>query len=169
MPEVIEITDKLIITPRTRDWCTLKYPGHPKGCPMYGKRPECPPDAPLVEDWINLSKPHWFVISEFDIKDHMRKMKNKHPNWTERQCRNPYYWQGSVRSKLRKECQLFCSNYEGTVSTLLPEAMGVYVFGSARKIGIEIRRIPMEIIYKIALIGYGKLQSKDTQKTLGEF
>ena len=45
------------------EWCQMPYPGHPKGCPNYDTgRPECPPNAPFVWDWIDKDKPQFFVV-----------------------------------------------------------------------------------------------------------
>ena len=42
--EVVEV----VVDYRARDWCRLPYPDHPRGCPNFGRRADCPPMAPLI-------------------------------------------------------------------------------------------------------------------------
>lgn len=156
MIEIHEITGKLIIDYRARDWCEMPYPDHPNGCPNYNKNPECPPQAPLIEDWLDIDKPHWFIISEFDLLAHTQRMKEKHPNWSDKQCRCVLYWQNTPRKELREAIREFTKEYPNTISTLIPEAMGVQVLKTAKGIGIPITAKPLATVYKIALVGYSK-------------
>ncbi|MFX1536121.1 MAG: DUF2284 domain-containing protein [Promethearchaeota archaeon] len=150
-----EVTGKLAIDYRARYWCRKPYPDHQQGCPNYGKKKECPPQAPLIEDFLDLTKQHWFVVVIFDLIFHARKMKDKHPNWTEKQCRCVLYWQNTVRKELRTACDLFANRHpDELVYTLIPEAMGVHVIRTARLVGLPIKARPKDVIYKIALIGY---------------
>lgn len=152
----IDVTGKLVINLRAREWCKLPYPGHPHGCPNYGKRDTCPPKAPIVIDVFDLSKPHWFIVEEFDLKSHMDRMKWLHPNWTERQLACCLYWQNTVRSNLMSGIRFFMQDHPEVIYTLLPEAMGVQVILTARKAGIPIEIKPKKMIHKIALVGYPK-------------
>ena len=141
----------LVIDMRAREWCMLPYPRHPKGCPNYGKRKSCPPQAPLITEWADLSKPMDFVVIEFNLARHIEKMRQKHPNWSEAQLRCCLYWQGKVNKLLKdttKAYALFC----GGKYTMCPEAMGVNVIESARRLGLPIEINPQKKIYKIALI-----------------
>ncbi|MFW9854605.1 MAG: hypothetical protein ACFFFG_06075 [Candidatus Thorarchaeota archaeon] len=95
-------------------------------------------------------------MEEFNLKAHRDKMKEKHPNWTEKQCRNVLYWQGGVRSRLKKKCIQFCQNTP-RIFTLLPEAMGVHVIRSVKKVDIPIKARPKDRVVKIALVGYPKV------------
>jgi len=164
--ETIDITGQLIINLKAREWCQLPYPGHPKGCPNYDKSPKCPPQAPVVTDHFNLTKQHWFVVVKFNLAEHMTRMKTKHPEWTEKQCRCCLYWQNTVRKQLRIGIQQLQSKYPNIVSTLLPEAMGVNVMVTARKLGIPIEVKPTEFVHKIALVGYPK---NNKQKYTGDY
>lgn len=151
---VVEITGTLDLDARARGWCKLPYPGHPKGCPNYDKSPECPPQVNWVQYVFDLSSPHWFVVERFDLGAHAARMLEAHPKWTDRQARNCLYWQNGVRKKLRAEChRLIQQRGMGNLYTLIPEAMGVNVFTTARKHGIGLERNPQETVYKIALLG----------------
>ena len=145
----------LIIDYRARDWCKLPYPDHPGGCPNFNHRLTCPPQAPLIEDYFDLSQPLWLVAIHFDLKDHIARMKAKHADWTERQLRCVLYWQGKVNKTLSDQARQL-ANSRGCTYTLCPEAMGVQVIKTARVLGIPIKPRPTDCVYKIALIGETK-------------
>lgn len=158
--KIIEVTGKLVIDYRAMEWCKLPYPGHKKGCPNYGKRPECPPQAPKVEDWIDLNKPHYFIVVKFNMAAHVKKMKSRHPEWSVRQTRNPRHWQGTVRKRLKEAVNEFINKESRKlVFTLLPEAMGVHVIITAKKLEIPIKTRPIDTVYKIVLAGYPKKEA----------
>jgi len=151
---IVDTTGKVVIDERSRKWCTLPYPDHPKGCPNYGKKDVCPPMAPLVSDFIDLSKTHWLAVYRFDIALHEERMQERKAR-SRRQARNPLYWQGWVRARLRDACDGFCRREAETlVYTLIPEAMGVNVFRTVIPLGLKIKTRPEKYIYKVALIGY---------------
>ena len=153
--EVYRVDDKLHIDYRAREWCLLPYPMHPDGCPNYDGSAFCPPYAPKVENEFDLSKPHWFVVIEFDIGKFATKMKNAHPEWSDRNCRNCLRWQGGVKKRLKIACERLMQAKKGElIYDLRPEAMGVHVFVTARRLGIPIKKNPVEKVFKIALVGY---------------
>ncbi len=160
----IEI-EKLNINYKAREWCKLPYPDHPDGCPTYSQNAMCPPNVPLVDEYFDLSKELYFVVIEFDIGGHAKKMKKLHPRWSDRQCRNLLYWQNGVRSQLDGMCRLSCWG-KSFVYTLLPEAMGINVIATAQSLGIPIKIKPTDTIYKIALVGNrnNKNKIKEQQK-----
>lgn len=140
--------------------CIKPYPGHPNGCPNYGKLGDCPPNAPKIWHYFDKKLPLCLVVISFDMDRHVERMKAKHPRWSDRQLRNCYYWQNGVRSKLRRKCEALCSNRGFDAFALKPEAMGVNVFRTMRKFGIKLKRNPTDMIYKIALVGYRKTSKK---------
>ena len=150
-----DVNDKLIIDDKVREWCILSYPDHPKGCPNYGKKKVCPPFAPYVRDYFNFDNYLVFVVVKFDIGFHISKMRVKHPNWTERQCRNLLYWQSTVMKELRRVVE---EEYPNCKVTYIPEAMGVNVFETCRNLGIPIERNPVYYVHKIALVERVKRQ-----------
>ena len=95
--------NNIVISEEARNglWCTLPYPNHKKGCPNYGKKDYCPPFAPRFED-ITID-PYYLVIETFNLEKHANRMRERHPKWTERQCRNLLYWQGGVRKRLKEK------------------------------------------------------------------
>lgn len=152
---ILNVTGKLAIDMRAREWCRLPYPNHPRGCPNYDTgRLSCPPDAPLVMDKFDLSKPHWFVVVEFNMKAHVEKLRAAHPDWTDRQLRCCLYWQGGVRKLLRQLSEDFVSRNPGTEYTTCPEAMGVHVLKTLREFGVPVRKKITDTVYKVSLAGY---------------
>jgi predicted metal-binding protein len=154
---------KPVIDYNVRTYCTLMYPGHPKGCPMYGKRPECPPQAPMFEDYFDIDKGFVAVVCEFDIVQHQFRMLSEHPHWTERQQRNPLYWQNSVRKALTTSCRHYVEDSargprinDKLEYTLIPEAMGVDVVATMRAVKIHIEFPALTIVRKVAIIGVRK-------------
>jgi predicted metal-binding protein len=149
---IIEVTDKLCLDLRAREWCKLKYPDHPKGCPNYGKKLTCPPLVSLVGEVFDLSKPHWFVIVEFHLFEHFQRMMKLHSNWSERQARCVLYWQGKVNKQLKEAVKQF-SWGKDTTYTLSPEAMGVNVILTLKRLGIPVETKPKNKVLKVALVG----------------
>ena len=143
---------RLVIDYRAREWCKLPYPNHPFGCPNYGMRDSCPPNAPLIQDYIDLSQPLWLTVIVFNLAEHILKMKQGHPSWSDRQAKCVLYWQGSVNKELRLQSSRF-AKANNLLYTLCPEAMGVQVIKTAQLIGIPIKPRPTDYVYKIALLG----------------
>lgn len=151
---ILDATGNLQINMKARSWCKLPYPNHPKGCPNFGRRETCPPLVPPIDEVFKLDMPVWLVAVEFDLATHMDKMRKKHPNWSDRQLRCLLYWQGTVVKELKIVSGKTCQGYPGTVYTTCPEAMGVNVISTGRKLGLPIQLKPKDTVYKMALVGY---------------
>jgi len=155
MQEVMKVNEVLEINYACRGYCKLPYPNHSKGCPNYNKNPECPPKVKRIEDVFDMNKDMFFIIEEFNLREHVEKMKIKHPYWSKLQLRNLLYWQGTVRKHLKEKVIYFIQHHDiNMIYTLLPEAMGVMVINTVLKLGIPIERIPVNKVFKIALVGY---------------
>ena len=150
----LDVTGTLVVQEQTREWCRLPYPGHPRGCPNWGQKSSCPPKVCRVEYLFNLSKQHWFVVVDFDLAEHVRKMKLKHPDWSDSQLRCVLYWQGKVRSQLKKATLEFVRQHPGTIYSACPEAMGVNVFRTCHRHGLMMKKNPQNTVYKVTLVGY---------------
>ena len=151
---LIDITNKLHLDKRVGQWCQLPYPNHPNGCPNYGKKSICPPLCPTVTDFFNLHKKHWFLITEFPLKQYLVQMRDKYPSWSERRLRCLLYWQGHIRKIQYQQIDAFRSQFPETIFSLLPEAMGINVILTLIHIGVDIEVKPQRKILKVALIGY---------------
>jgi len=154
---IVEVTGKLIIDMRAREWCLIPYSMHAKGCPNYGKRPECPPQAPFIQNFIDLSRAHFFVVEIFDMKAQVEKMALNPRLKTNAQRRCCLYWQNGVRKRLIEQVEDFITGFPQLVYTLIPEAMGIDVIKTAQNVGIPIETKPKDTIYKIALVGFRKV------------
>jgi len=106
------------------------------------------------KDFLDYKGYDWFaVVEEFDLKSHAEKMKEKHPHWTERQCRNLLYWQNGVRSRLRKKAEALALPFMGDVILDIPEANGVNMFDTMAMHGLVIERQKPDTLHKIMLVG----------------
>ena len=152
-PIVAEISKDVVIDRRARDWCKLPYPNHPKGCPNYDKRSNCPPHQGFFEDVFDLPRPIYMVAIPFDILSYMERMKTLHPQWSPRQCRCVLYWQGKVRKALKSLMVEVRDSNGCNFMTDCPEAMGVNVIKTARKKGVSISVKPKNIVWKIGFVG----------------
>lgn len=145
--------DDVVIDLCVRDWCKLPYPNHPKGCPNYGKKDGCPPQAPLFQDVCK--PPYGLVAVGFNLAEWAKRMKQKHPDWSDRQARCCLYWQGKVRKKLREVCKGVAFAFNHNLILLNPEAMGVQVFETCKKVGLTLERNPQNTVWKVAILGKG--------------
>jgi len=146
---------RLITSPRVGKWCVLPYHGHPRGCPYYGKRPTCPPDSRPIAELLDVTRPVYLVYSFFDLRAHVERMKTRHPKWTDVQCQNVRYWQGTARAGLRRNVTAAMGPLRCDVSTFCPEGAGVNVFATARAAGLRLERTgSIKIDRHVALIGH---------------
>lgn len=142
-----------------RGLCSRRYPNHPRGCPNFNKKAGCPPSAPMVGDVIDLDQDVYAIWNVFPIGEHMARMKQKHPNWTERQLANCLYWQPKARKQLRGVIWEFLRSAENPLQWKIigcPEAQGVNLTETMASIGIELEWPPRAVSYQIVLAGMRK-------------
>jgi len=149
-PEIIKYNKKI------QTLCVNKYPQHPKGCPNYGKKQGCPPNTPLINNILNFDKPVYLIYTEFNIGEHAQKLKQKHPDWSERQIYCCLYWQPKARKFQRQEEERAKKEYNLEKITNSPEAHGINVGLLMKKIGINLEWPPRKITRLVSLGGYGK-------------
>lgn len=137
-----------------RKKCQDAYPNHKNGCPNYDKKVYCPPQAPGIGQVLQLNKPIHLVMNCFDLGAHAKRMKEQHPQWTERQTRNLLYWQREARAKLKVGCRWLLKNHPEVVILLVPEACGVFVSKTVfDATGIKLDWPPKNYVYQVALAG----------------
>lgn len=141
-----------------RKLCKYPYVDHPKGCPNYGKRSSCPPQAPLIEKVFDLKREIWVIWVEFDLKVHTERMGSLHPNWSERQKYCCLYWQPTARKRLEIEIARFKNEHDGFIISRCPEAIGINVTGTMESIGVRLDWPPRNKVYKIAVAGKRKIR-----------
>ena len=83
-------------------------------------------------------------------------MKEKHPNWSERQIYCCLYWQKTARKQLLAGIKEFLKEHKGYTVTTCPEAMGVEVTKTLEAVGIELEWEPKNIACQVALAGIKK-------------
>jgi len=166
----------VVVDGKVRGLCRRRYPGHPKGCPNYGKRPTCPPAAKPIADVISLDLPVWIAWNEYDLAARVEELRAKHPTWSDRQLRCVRYWQGTARKALDlrilawlNALQQGSTGYSGClpnpvhpvypcsppglVVVRCPEACGVNVTETMRLVHVELEWPPVKIVRHVALIG----------------
>lgn len=146
----------VVLDKKMRALCVKSYPGHPEGCPQFDKKQGCPPSAKFFEDVYDLNQPVYAIWNIFDMESHVKRLKEKHPLWSERQLKCCLYWQPGARKKLTEEITSFLKEFPDYHVTRCPEAMGVNVTYTMRKLGIELEWPPEINAYQIAMGGIEK-------------
>jgi len=141
--------------------CVRPYPNHKKGCPNYGKKKGCPPGVPMFDKVYDLSKPVYAIYNVFDFGMHVNRMEYKHPDWSKRQLECCLYWQGTARKKLKERIEIFKRLADRKyIITTAPEAMGVNVTETMKRVGIELEWPPVNVAYQIAMAGIERNRGK---------
>jgi len=149
--------DLVIVPLKTyRSWCTIPYPGHPKGCSMWNKGKRCIQTTRKMhtfDEFFDRSAPMWFVWIEYDLGAWARKMKERHSDWSERQCRNVLYWQAAEKKRRNKFFEQFIikrrlkGKYAG-----ITEGFCINVYATCRNAGLILDPIKdIQIVRKIIL------------------
>lgn len=149
-----------VVDPSVRGLCTRRYPGHPRGCPNHNKKPGCPPSAPLLSETLDLTRPLWAVYNIFDLGAHVARMRDKHPEWSDRQLACCLYWQPKARKQLRNVITHHHSwwmkqpSFRGVLRVIAcPEAQGVNLTATMASAGIFLEWPPQQVAYQIVLAG----------------
>lgn len=143
----------IVIDQSMRGKCKDSYPNHPKGCPNYNKRHDCPPKVPLIGKVFDLSKPIYAIWNVFDFGGHVKRMFDKHPKWSDRQAECCLYWQGTARKHRDKEIKAFLNEKGEHLILTTPEACGVNITKTMKNIGIILEWPPKTVTHQVALAG----------------
>ena len=127
---------------------------HPKGCPNYGKKPTCPPFAPLWNETCDMAT--WVIWKRFNLAEQRERMKILQPTWAEqpRRLECCLYWQKGARKPLKDFIKKW--NMLGFFTTMVPEAMGINVTETMRQIGVILEWPPETWTYQVAMGGWLK-------------
>ena len=155
----------IVINKSVRMLCVRPYSNHPKGCPNYGKRALCPPQVKTIDEIFSINKGFWVVWIDFNFSVHCKKMKRKHPHWTQRQIECCLYWQGTANKMLKEAVKNFLGSNDNWRPIFCPEAMGVNMTATMKKLGVELEWPPKNMVRKIALLGIKKKSHKTIVKT----
>jgi len=77
-------------------------------------------------------------------------MRNRHPEWSERQIECCLYWQGTARKQLREKIKIFSIEKPEYKILTCPEACGVNVTATVKKLGIVLEWSPKKWVYQVA-------------------
>jgi hypothetical protein len=102
---------------------------------------------------FDLAKPFYAIVNSYPLGKHMDKMLKRHPEWSDRQLRNPLYWQGTARKQLKEGIKDFLNNYLMYIVIRCPEACGVLVTKTLAPLNINLSWPPQEMAYQVALGG----------------
>jgi predicted metal-binding protein len=158
------------ISEELRDkWCQKPYHQHPKGCPNFGKRETCPPHVTSAKTLIQNYPFHHIVWGVFEIKTFADIRREEHPEWSERQLRNPRHWQNQLKAMLRNyimEFSEFAELYHGVFRESAyilgagsgfwnypsMEAACINAFATLRAVGIKYQVKPKDFIVMAAIL-----------------
>jgi len=140
----------VILTQSPGAWCKLPYPGHKKGCPNYCKEARCPPYAPI----LSCTERYAMVAIKFHVGEHARRMKAKHPKWSDKQCYSCLYWQNTARKALKEWANECATHYCFPRIIYTPEAQGAIITKMMLAHGIRLEWPPKEYTWLVALIEY---------------
>lgn len=150
---------RLLIDPKARGYCRLPYPDHPKGCPNFDRRANCPPKAPRLAEVLDLDEPTFLIWTIFNLAGHVKAMRAKHPDWSDRQLRCCLYWQGTARAALRREIEIFNADHIGRLILDCPEGAGCDVTASMALLGVSLEWPPVTQTVHVAAAGTGLIRS----------
>ncbi len=140
-----------IIHKEIMNLCQRPYPNHPKGCPNFGRKEGCPPNMPFFDAEYDVGQDVYAIVTEFDLREHADRMKAKHPEWSDRQCRNILFWQGRAKKHLRVESERFAAARPGYEVVQSPEKMGVNVTRTLRNAGVILEWPPRNTVRLVAM------------------
>jgi len=144
--------DIVLLECKSAKLCISPYPGHTKGCPNFNTRNSCPPRAKELSKVFDMTKRIVLVAVRFDLGEHVLRMSEKHPDWSNKQLVCCLYWQMGVVKKLKALAARQAD--DGMVILTIPEAHGVNITETMKNIGFELEWPPKKYVWKVALIGY---------------
>lgn len=151
---MLRLIKDVVMDRRICGLCVRPYPGHPRGCPNFNKKKGCPPKVPALNDVIDLRESVYAIWNCFPLGAHVRKMKARHPTWSDRQLYCCLYWQGTARTQLRLMTQDALRRNPTLTVVRCPEAHGVNVTATMASVGVELQWPPREWAYQVVLMGH---------------
>lgn len=135
-----------------RSLCLRPYHLHKYGCPNFGNLPICPPNIPMYDKVFDMDKDIYLIYTTHDVKSHYEMRRNKFPDATEYEIKNVIYWQGTAKMNHRKEIKRFFLLHDNLLDykAITPEALGVDVFATLKKVGINLDWPPTDLSYRVS-------------------
>jgi len=145
---------------RFQNLCRMPYYNHPKGCPNYSKRSDCPPCA-RVDERFDLTQPMYVIYTEFPVGQFAERMRACHPEWSNqpRQWYNCIRWQGIARKQHKIDIKAFQQEFPELFVDQNPEALGVNVTEMMKQAGIDLEwnyhenHDPLRKTYRVSIAG----------------
>jgi len=134
-------------------WCRKPWPGHPRGCPNWRHAEGCPPGILPLPRILDLSQPVWLLVNEYDLGDWAARMRARHPEWSDAQCRNPRHWQGTARAQLWRAVEAWQAEHPDQLVVPCPEASRVDVTATCAGAGIVLEWPARIIARQVVLAG----------------
>ncbi len=140
--------------------CRLPYHGHPRGCPNFNYKSTCPPGQPLLSEVFDFNSGLYVIYTAYKVGEFAERMRVRHPEWNNRQCYNPRYWQGIARRLHRGEEENALASTGIDMVTDSPEAYGVDVDHMMKQIGIRLiwgwppEHSPDNVTYRVSIGGH---------------
>jgi hypothetical protein len=131
-----------------QNYCTDPYPGHKDGCPNFDHRKGCPPHAKYFPD-VFCPDGCYLAVMDILFCEYLSLFKKQHPTWTDRQLRNPLYWQNYFRTRFKAWAESQVP--DGYKCIFVPEAMGVDVDTTCKDAGITLEWPPDTHVYMVAV------------------
>lgn len=156
-----------VIDNRVFDYCRMPYNENRKGCPNYGISEKCPPKAGRYDENYRIDSPIYAIIGNYNLEEHVEKMKLLHPDWSERQLRCVLYWQGSARKQLWNEANKWLDDHPEYEATQCPEGQGVNVIRTLSAVGVRLIFPPKKIVNLVVFAAIPK-QKREAQACLWE-
>ncbi len=147
-----------IIDEGIRANCQKPYPGHPNGCPNYGIKKGCPPDAPFFPDFFDLSQPVYAIINLVEFKPQIEEMRQKHPHRVDFELISALYWQDSVKKAWHEKIRSFLNEHKGYHVTTCPEAMGVNLSRTLENAGFKLEWPPVNYFCQVAIAAFENIK-----------
>lgn len=140
---------KLSMISNPAELCSTPYPGHRRGCPNLGEKYGCPPSAKRFDVWADA--PYFAIVNEFSLQDHVNRMADLHPTWSNRQLECCLYWQQTARKELEVLIAHFRCRHPDLIICRCPEAAGVNVTQTLKDHGLLLEWPPKKIVRQVAI------------------
>jgi len=126
-----------------KSWCRLPYRNY-KGC---RNAKDCSYFRNDLQEVLREHKRLYLVWCDWNLEEYAIRMKKKHPEWSDRNCRNLLRWQSSLKSTLRKFIE---SRMMGCTPYWNAEGGGVNFYRTMPKFGVPLE-LPRDL-KKVRLI-----------------
>jgi hypothetical protein len=108
------------------------------GCPNYGEKEGCPPEVLHIKEAYDMNSIHLLTI-QFPFEEYIDIKREINPTWTNRALINQRHWQGHLKSLLNTFWEDIEDRYPEHNVIKNPEAMGVNLEETMKKLGIQLQ------------------------------